>query len=160
MLRPVIACAAIVALCRPAHAQTYEGCFSRTYDAAHLAAHTGQTVTAMKLKIKPRAMDDGNDFAAELRFAFRDDKRAFFAVGICKDNKAGLTCGLDQDAGQISVTLADGGVRLSPISDVRADSESGQEDEYVMIKSDNPENGVFALPAVPAADCKEFDTDE
>ncbi len=154
--------AAILLLVVPvsAAAQTFDGCFARTYDAAHLAAHAGQTVSAVKLKLKPRQMDDGYNFSAEFRFGFREDKRAFYAVGICKDIGGSLTCSLDQDAGQVTVKPADGGLQISPVNDVRADAESGDEAEYVTISRSNPEDRVFQLRAVAASDCKEFDTEE
>lgn len=161
MLRAGLALACLQLLSSAAaSAEPLNGCFSRTYDAAHLAAHPGQTVSAMKLKLKPRQMDDGYNFGAELRFGFREDKRAFFAVGICKDTAGTLTCSLDQDAGQLTVQPAEGGVSLSPISDVRADSESGDESEYVTVKAANAEDRDFRLRSVAASECREFDTDE
>jgi hypothetical protein len=170
MLRPAAALT-ILLIAGPVFAQAppdtpsgtppvFDGCFARTYDAAHLAAHVGQTVSAMKLQLKPRAMDDGYNVSAELRFAFRDDKRAFYAVGICKDTDGILTCGFDQDAGQITVKPAAGGMQVTPISDVRADADTGDEADYVTIKQSNPEDRVFALHAVAASQCKEFATEE
>jgi hypothetical protein len=141
-------------------AQTPLGCFARTYDAPHLAAHPGQTVSAVKVKLKPRSMDDGYNFSVELRFGFREDKRNFYAVGICKDMGGSLTCSLDQDAGQLTVKPADGGVQVSPLQDVRADAESGDEAEYKTLKTSNPEDRVFMLRAVEASDCNEFDTED
>jgi hypothetical protein len=112
------------------------------------------------VKLKPRSMDDGYNFSVELRFGFREDKRNFYAVGICKDMGGSLTCSLDQDAGQLTVKPADGGVQVSPLQDVRADAESGDEAEYKTLKTSNPEDRVFMLRAVEASDCKEFDTED
>ena len=142
----------------PSVAQPLDGCFARTYDVAHLAAHSGQTISAMKLRLQPRSMDDGYNFSVELRFGFREDKRNFYAVGSCKDVEGSLTCSLDQDAGQLSIKPAEGGVQVSTIQDVRADAESGDEAEYMTLKRSNPEDRLFMLRAVEASDCKEFDT--
>ena len=38
-----------------------------------------------------------------------------------------LTCSLDQDAGQLSIKSAEAGIQVSPIQDVRADAESGDD---------------------------------
>lgn len=159
MLR-ITAAALPLLLPMPSVAQPLDGCFARTYDATHFAAHSGQTVSAMKLRLKPRSMDDGYDFSVELRFGFREDKRNFYAVGICKDVEGSLTCSLDQDAGQLAVKPAEGGVQVSTIQDVRADAESGDESEYMTLKRSNPEDRVFMLRAVEASDCKEFDTED
>lgn len=160
-----VAATVILGTCCPASAQSppdgapaFDGCFARTYDAAHLAAHAGQTVSAVKLKLKPRAMDDGFNISAELRFGFREDKRAFYAVGICKDAGESLYCALDQDAGEITIKPADGGMQVSPINDLRVDA--GDEAENFTIKKTNAEDRVFLLHAVAASDCKEFDTEE
>ena len=147
--RPRIIAAATVLLLLPlpipVTAEPLHGCFARTYDAAHLAAHSGQTVSAMKLRLKPRSMDDGYNFSVELRFGFREDKRNFFAVGICKDVDGSLTCSLDQDAGQLSIKSAEAGIQVSPIQDVRADAKSGDEAEYMTLKTSNPEDRGFLL---------------
>lgn len=158
-MRTTIAIAIFAAGVIPAHAGPYDGCFERTYDKAHLAAHPGQTVTSIILRLKPRDMNDGNNVAAELRFAFRAGKDGHFAVGSCKDEGERLYCGLDQDAGRISVRPDDGGLMLSPISDVRADNASGDENDYITISSSNPEDRNFALRPAPAAARSAFDDD-
>jgi hypothetical protein len=78
----------------------------------------------------------------------------------CKDVEGSLTCSLDQDAGQLSIKPAEGGMLVSPIQDIRADAESADEAEYTTVQKSNPEDRVFMLRAVEASDCKEFDTED
>jgi len=60
-------------------------CFVRTYDAAHLARHRGQTVTAMKMLVKAeRLPEDGElSYAYELRINFRDRPGDYASSFLC-----------------------------------------------------------------------------
>lgn len=158
LLRATALVALVLATTAPAaYAQTFDGCFARTYDKAHLAAHSGQTVTAIKMKLEPRNMGDGNNVSVQLSFDFRNKKGEYYAVGTCREEAGALTCGLDQDAGKITLKPGKDGLLLSPVQDLRADNVAGDESDLVMIETANPEHRSFALPSVPATDCREFD---
>lgn len=138
-------------------AAPYEGCFVRTYDAAHLAAHKRQTVAAIKLRLTPRKMEDPLTVAAEMRLDVRGRDGAFYAVGACREQPQNASCGLDQDAGKISLTPGANGLLMSIVQDVRADAASGEESDFVTVRLSNPEDRTFALAAASAESCKEFE---
>lgn len=155
-MRSVAFFAAVSLAAAPASA-AYDGCFSRSYDASHMAAHKGQTVTNIKMRLSAREMGDAFKMGVELRFGFRGKDGGFFAVGACKEDGDRAICNLDQDAGQFTLKPSEGGFLLSPLQDLRADSETGNEEDYVPIKTSNPEDRVFALKSAAATDCLDFD---
>lgn len=158
MRKLIVLSSALLAASAPV-AHAYDGCFERTYDASHMAKHTGQTVTAVKLRLKPRSMDDGYNVAAEMRVAFRGGNDDYYAGGICQDRKDSLYCGLEQDAGQVAITAEGVDIKLSPITDVRTESASGNEEDVVVIAASNPEHRTFLLRAASSEACRVFDDD-
>jgi len=60
-------------------------CFVRTYDAAHLARHRGQTVTAVKMLVRAEKLpeDGGLSYSYELRINFRDRPGEYAASFTC-----------------------------------------------------------------------------
>lgn len=146
-----------------AEAAPSAGCFTRTYDEAHLAAHKGQSVKAVTLYLTPQKSEPPLTMAVSLKFRFRDRTSAYYAVGACSEAGDTAECGLDQDGGRIRVSARDRGVLLAPLQDLRVDSESGDESDYVAIPASNPENRAFVLSEVAAENCQEFEdsgTDE
>jgi hypothetical protein len=69
-----------------------KACYSRVYDAAHLAKHPEQTVSAIRM-----APSDAFDFDLDIQFRGDKDKWAWKVSGVCDDFGPGLTCGVILD---------------------------------------------------------------
>ncbi len=96
------------------------GCYVRNYDAAHLASHTEQVVSAMRLRIgEPGA---NGEAPAQLRVVLADQGRArteghggqsLTQALVCKDWGEGPACGVECDGGLVSVLEDADGVTLT-----------------------------------------------
>jgi hypothetical protein len=76
------------------------GCFTRTYDRAHLAKHADQTVTAVKLHIN-------RTYDFSLAFNVRGKNTTLKTEGSCKEDARrsakGLKCQVECDGGGVHV---------------------------------------------------------
>ena len=84
-------------------------CFTRQYDAPHLAGHPKQNVTTMALLVNSYVEDDGTRlYELEIGVAFRKQAKLFQLSGVCDPlvkGKAALSCGFDCDGGHIDVRV-------------------------------------------------------
>ena len=99
-------------------------CFVRRYDAAHLAKHPLQKVTAMKLLVtaenapeddeEARTKGNGLQYSFRLGLKFRDRRGDFDSSGSCgyprasdlSPGKLQLFCGVDCDGGGVELEMA------------------------------------------------------
>ena len=147
--------------------QKNSACFVRTYDAAHLARHRRQTVTAMKMLVSAEKLaDDGQlSYSYELGVNFRNRKGDFassFQCGhprvwddkhgrvdiICHDGCEGgdgVVIALSPDAKSIIVKIDS--VALRP-----ADQPAATATYFEFAGS--PDNHVFRLDRVDPDKCK------
>ena len=97
-----------------------QACFTRVYDAAHLAAHPQQNVRDMVLLLeKSPDADVGLVMNARVGVHFRKLGARFETGGSCgigADGQA-VRCGVDCDGGQIDVDVRDGQTVLVKIPD-------------------------------------------
>src|SRR5215469_16085119 len=106
---------------RPLGANPIHVCFSRVYDAPHLAQHRQQNVRTMLLMVKGNLEDNAPSYALRMGVTFRASGTHFDSAGDCgaiHDADAGGTgvahCGVDCDGGQIDVAIKDAkSVRVS-----------------------------------------------
>jgi hypothetical protein len=79
------------------------GCFTRTYDRAHLAQHPDQVVTAVKLRVyrPPPGNEAKYWFLAQFRLRGKDE--TLRTSGICNDKTSGLNCFVECDGGGVDV---------------------------------------------------------
>ena len=91
-------------------------CFSRVYDAAHLAQHPRQNVRTMLLLVRAESDDDQPRYALRLGVTFRTSGAHFESAGGCGSihdtsdvgGAAGVAhCGVDCDGGSIDVAIKD-----------------------------------------------------
>jgi hypothetical protein len=91
-------------------------CFSRVYDAAHLAQHPRQNVRTMLLLVKANSDSDQPAYALSLGVTFRKSGAHFESAGNCGSihdageaggSAAGVHCGVDCDGGSIDVAIKD-----------------------------------------------------
>lgn len=145
-------------------------CFVRVYDAAHLARHPQQKVSAMKLLVTAERMPEGEGLGHSFRLGvtLRDRAGAFDSGGDCgriedsevADNKAQLGCGVDCDGGGITVELS--GDAKSTV--VRLDSiriwRTGKSDDDGFTLSGGTDDRVFRLDRVSLDKCRSLVTDK
>lgn len=94
-------------------------CFARTYDAAHLAGHPEQNVSAMTvLAYRPDWKRDASVVNLELRF--RNAAGPVHLSGECKAAGRGakrLDCGIECDGGRFTITRNAQGALLVDVPD-------------------------------------------
>jgi hypothetical protein len=78
------------------------GCFVRDYDKGHLAQHSDQTVTSVKLKIYPSPTDVDADWFM-LRVQRRGEHHALHGQGYCKQEHSETKCFVECDGGGVTV---------------------------------------------------------
>jgi hypothetical protein len=137
------------------------GCWSRVYDAAHLAKHPGQKVTAITLSIAARDGASGDapgDYRAKLTALMRDKPDTYSNPGgsRCVASGETLSCFTDgfflgkfslEPAGKnmkLAISGADEHVALVPGVDLSS---------FVVLSPENPEHTLFLLNPAPAKTC-------
>jgi hypothetical protein len=65
-------------------------CYLRAYDRAHLAKHSDQTVSAMRIALSP--LEPPHDFDLSVQFRGDNDKWQWATTGVCYRFGPGMTC--------------------------------------------------------------------
>jgi hypothetical protein len=157
----VIACHGALAEDEP---DPWLGCWSRTYDDAHLNKHPGQRVTAMTVGIDsrtPKGSDDPGDYGARVAVNLRDKTETYTTLDparcvAAEGTPQRLACFMDGFfLGGFSLDRAGKDMKLA----LRAEKDQlalvpGIEIESVTVLSpDNPEHTLFQLHRVQAKAC-------
>jgi hypothetical protein len=79
------------------------GCFTRSYDRAHLALHPDQLVTAAKLRVYRPPPGNGSAYWFLLQFRLRGSDETLRTSGICNETAKGLHCFVECDGGSVDV---------------------------------------------------------
>jgi hypothetical protein len=83
------------------------GCFTRTYDRAHLAKHPDQIVTAVKLHIMKITNNRSYSYDFALAFNVRGKNKTLRTEGYCREDARGtakgLRCAVECDGGGVFV---------------------------------------------------------
>lgn len=80
-------------------------CWTRAYDAAHLAAHPEQRVAAIGIGREPVDMPSNPGVVPmTLRLRLLGIGEELTAIGYCQTEGAGLSCGLEGDSGDYALT--------------------------------------------------------
>ena len=137
------------------------GCWSRVYDAVHLAKHPGQKVASITLSIAAReggSNDAPGAYRAKLTALMRDEPETFSNLdgARCVDQGAVLSCVADgffvgrfaiERAGKnrkLALRGADEHVALVPGVDLGA---------FIVLSPQNKEHTLFLLQPAPAKSC-------
>jgi hypothetical protein len=137
------------------------GCWSRVYDAVHLAKHPGQKVAALTLSIVTRDPASGNapdTYLAKLTALLRDKQETYSNLdgARCQVSGETLSCFTDgfflgkfplEHAGKnmkLALRGAEEHVALVPGVDL-----SG----FIVLSPENPEHALFLLNPAPAKSC-------
>lgn len=90
-------------------------CFSRTYDAAHLAAHPRQTVRRFFVGVAGeewRATATAGYFNIAFGFQITGHADTYTGIGICAPQGARLACDIESDGGSFTITRNGDGLRI------------------------------------------------
>jgi hypothetical protein len=144
-------------------------CFTRRYDAAHLAGHPRQKVSVMKLLITAETLPEDKtlNYSFRLGLNFRDRRGNFDSSGDCghpmaseiSADKMHLGCGVDCDGGGISVELA----HADKSTLIRLDSiriwQNNQPDDEGFSLSGGADDRVFRLDRASLDECRSLIAD-
>jgi hypothetical protein len=129
-------------------------CFTRTYDASHLAKHPRQKVRFIALDMVPENADGrGNsaeDFQLGVGVEVKGGKERYLRQAYCKASASAAECFLEADGGRITIKPADGGrLRL----EVGSYGLSFEASDFLQIGADESDDNVFILDRAAVADC-------
>jgi hypothetical protein len=144
-------------------------CFTRRYDADHLAGHPQQKVRVMRLLITAETVPEDKklNYSFRLGLKFRDRRGDFDSSGDCghpmasevSADKMQLGCGVDCDGGGISVELAHADrstlIRLDRIRIWR----NNKPDDEDLDLSGGADDRVFRLDRAKLDECRGLITD-
>jgi hypothetical protein len=150
------------------HDKSY-ACFVRHYDAAHLAKHALQKVSAMRLLVTAEKVpeDKALNYSFRLGVKFRHRKGDFDSSGSCghpeaseiSADKMQLGCGVDCDGGGVSIELTNHDkstfIRLDRI---RIWQNNKPDDEGLDL-SGGADDRVFRLDRAKLDQCRSLITD-
>jgi hypothetical protein len=141
-----------------------KACFSRVYDASHLARHKDQKVVEMgfRLAFVVEKNDDGSTYES-WRYALdakrRGDAKAAVATGECGNEGGRSFCGVECDGGGVYVVPQPDGSLLVEFGDsrgIRMTAGCGEdEDDFVMLEP-GKDDKAFRLARLPDAQCPAY----
>ncbi len=139
-----------------------KGCYARTYDKAHLAAHPKQKVTFMTIQIGlDRAADASEEDDNILLLRMRGDTTKWLSGFACANVKDGTRCKIIDDkspgslGGRFLLVEKEGDVLLNAETDFHLTTEG----EFLPVALDvvkNPEHKVFKLKKLSGGNCTVF----
>jgi len=126
------------------------GCYARSYDAAHLAAHPEQRVNSFHLgDASPEwdAVAQGQQFHVAFGFTLTGGADVYSGVAVCEPAGASVRCDVEGDGG--SFTLEHEGDALR-VAIARLEAEGPNDFSGDLAASDDT---VFVLPPADASAC-------
>jgi hypothetical protein len=147
MKRYLIAGLLVFALTQPASA-AIKGCFTRTYDAAHLAKHKGQDVTFMALQVGFKA--NGEEYENLFQLRVRGSYTLLLNGFVCVEQADKTHCKIIDSGhdyklgGSFVLTVKGDSVLLSPEGDLNL-VEEGVFSPRLFPVANNPEHKTFKL---------------
>jgi hypothetical protein len=132
------------------------GCFTNSYDKAHMAKHKGQTVTSIKMSIlDSRKLENSNaTLVAEFDVTLRGQGTVKWGeAAFCRGKSGAWTCQIDCDGGGFVLAEDANGITLLNSDGFRVakDGGCGEENNSVDAK---PGNRMFRLSKAKLAACK------
>ena len=125
------------------------GCYRRDYDTAHLARHPDQRVKQIRLSPDKEASDD-RYLVLAIEILPRGGE-AVLAHGYCENTGGSLSCGLEGDAGWLTLERTAKGVRASVGRDgISLETDTG----FVTFGGGQSDDEVFAIPRAAEAACQ------
>ena len=137
-------------------------CFSRVYDAAHLAQHPRQNVRTMLLLVKADSNDNQPRYELRLGVTFRKSGAHFDSAGDCGSihdtsdvggSAAVAHCGVDCDGGSIDVAIKDQKSVLVSIPYGARIWRAGSDNDSDQAKRFGADDKAFRLDKVALTEC-------
>ena len=153
MLRTAVL--ALLLSVQPAQA-ALKGCFTRTYDADHLAKHKGQDVTSMTIQIGFDVNTEDDENLLTLRF--RGDTKLWLNGFVCVERSGETHCKILDSAhdnafgGSFVLKSKSENILLVPDGDLNLASE-GTFDPRKLQVADNAEHKTFKLNRLGTKQC-------
>lgn len=144
-------------LCQPANAESPRatlfpddlGCYRRDYDAAHLAAHPDQLVKTIRLS-PDKPFSDARYLLLAIEILPRGGE-AVLAHGYCENTGGSLSCGLEGDAGWLTLEPTAKGLRAKVGRDgIGFETDTG----FITFGGGQSDDAVFAIPRAPEEACQ------
>lgn len=124
-------------------------CFQRHYDAAHLAKHPQQQVVDIALT-PAEGQIVSTSLVVDIAVTLRDGER-YIGSAYCEPQAAGLSCGMEGDAGAFGLGLRNGGALLLTVSPLGMSFENDQ--GFLTLSGDSGDDRAFLMQPVAATDC-------
>jgi hypothetical protein len=145
-------------------------CFSREYDAAHLASHKLQKVAAMRLLVTAERVpeDEALNYSFRLGVRFRHRSGNFDSSGDCghaavtqeTSDRAVLKCSVDCDGGGLEIGItSDNKSTMIRLERVRIWRRNNPDEEAADALMAGADDRMFRLHRVSLKDCTSLVTD-
>jgi hypothetical protein len=143
-------------------------CFVRRYDASHLAEHSKQKVSAMKLLVtaEDAPEDKTVNYSFRLGFKYRHRAGNFDSSGYCShivaENTGGeirLGCGVDCEGGGIQVAMKDDKSALIRLQRIRIWERNKADDDASNDLVAGADDKIFRVDRSDLHECSELVTD-
>jgi hypothetical protein len=135
-------------------------CFSRVYDAAHLAQHPRQNVRTMLLLVRGNTEESTPSYELRVSVTFRKSGSHFESAGSCgsihdadKGGSGIAHCGVDCDGGQIDVSIKDEKSVLLSIPEGARFWRAGSDNDTDQRKRFGADDKVFRLDKTALTEC-------
>lgn len=130
-------------------------CFSRVYDAGHLAANKAQRIRDVAIKLSLRTENGERRLDHNLATHLVGSKQKYWSGGQCSDYKGLVAhCYVEGDGGSVDLTLdADGKSLTARFSDFRIWRPQDAADESTVTFDKSPADRVAKLTKAPMAAC-------
>ena len=130
-------------------------CFSRVYDAGHLAANKAQRIRDVAIKLSLRTENGERRLDHNLVTRLVGSKQKYWSGGQCSDYKGLVAhCYVEGDGGAVDLTLdPDGKTLTARFSDFRIWRPQDAADESTVTFDKSPADKVAKLSKAPMAAC-------
>lgn len=125
-------------------------CYTRAYEAAHLAAHPQQTVTRFFLGDPGedwRSIQTQGEFNVAFGFQLVGRNDVYSGIGVCRPSEAGASCDIEGDGGAFAIEPNGEGLRIRV---ARMEVEGPNDFSPDLALADNR---VMLLRTAAAGDC-------
>lgn len=125
-------------------------CFQRHYSAAHLAQHPQQIITDIALS-PAEGQQVSTSLVVDISVKLRGETDSYIGSAYCEPGGAGLSCGMEGDAGAFTLALRDGGALLLKVDPVGMSFEGAR--DFLTLSGSSGDDRAFLMHPVVAADC-------
>lgn len=170
-MRPILASLVFIYAAAPLHAANWDqflkasfgaadvgegsACYARVYDAKHLAAHKGQRIGDVAVRLVMRRENGERRLDWDLATHFVGAKQLYWSNGACNEfDGLKAHCYVEGDGGSVDLTLAaDGASATARFDTLRVWRPQDAADESDMTIDRAPQDRVARLDKAPQSMC-------